>query len=646
VDDAQPLTELVERGRVAAARGLWRKAYDILSSLEPAELSPGDLELIAEATSWVGPTERCIDASERAFNGYLSGDDRPGAARIALRLARGYYLLSAGSVAAGWVKRAERLLEDEPECVEHGQLARLRGVAANARADVGAAQEELRRALEIARRFGDRDLEALTLHNQGSVLIGLGEVEEGWALIEESAAAAAAGDLRPTATGSVYCWTITTCRDLQEVRRAGEWVARFEQWCVRTSLPGGWRGDCRVHHAEVLRLHGRWSEAEAEAEAACEDFLAFNMPGEAGQATCELGEIQLRRGDLNGAAASFRSAIEAGREPQPGLALLRLAEGKPGVGLSELTRALADVPDDRVERARLLPALVELAVAAGQAETARDAAVELDALATLYGSDALTATACWARGLVALADGDPVAAVAPLREAVRRWHALDAPYEAARARTLLAEAYQATNEDESATVELDAALAIFTRLGAVDGARRAVELLRGERAEAVSGTFVFSDICGSTNLVEAIGDTAWLDLVEWHDRTLRTLFLKHGGDEVDHAGDGFFVAFQDPAAALACAVAIQRALAEHRRDHGFAPPVRIGVHAADAIPAGGGFRGKGVHTAARVGALAQANEVLASRETAEAARVNFANPRIVELKGISEPVEIVSVDWT
>ncbi len=646
MDDSQPITELVERGREAATRGSWREAYDVLSSLEPAELSPGDLELIAEATSWTGPTERCIDASERAFNGYLSGDDRSGAARVALRLARGYYLLSAGSVAGAWVKRAERLLEDEPECVEHGQLARLRGVAANTRGDVDAAQEELRQALEIARRFGDRDLEALTLHNQGSVLIGAGEVEAGWALIDESAATAAAGNLRPTATGSVYCWTITTCRDLQEVRRAGEWTARFEQWCERTSLPGGWRGDCRVHHAEVLRLHGKWSEAEAEAEAACEDFLGFNMPGEAGQATYELGEIQLRRGNLSAAAASFRSAIEAGRDPQPGLALLRLAEGKPGVGLSELTRALADVPDDRVERARLLPALVELAAAAEQTETARDAAVELDSLATLYGSDALTATACCARGLVALAEGDPAAAVAPLREAVRRWHALEAPYEAARARTLLAEAYQATKENESAAVELEAAHAIFARLGAVAGARRAAELLRGERAEAVSGTFVFSDICGSTNLVEAIGDAAWVDLVEWHDRTLRTLFGEHRGDEVDHAGDGFFVAFQDPAAALACAVAIQRALAEHRHNHGFAPPVRIGVHTADAISAGGGFRGKGVHTAARVGAVAEANEILASRETAEAAGVTFTNPRIVELKGISEPVEIVSIDWT
>lgn len=646
VDESQPLAELVERGREAAARGSWREAYDLLSALEPAELSPADLELIAEATSWTGPTERCIDASERAFNGYLSSDDRPSAARIALRLARGYHLLSAGSVAAGWVKRAERLLEEEAECVEHGQLARLRGVAANARGDVAAAHEELRRALEIARRFGDRDLEALTLHNQGSVLIGAGEVEEGWALIDESAAAAAAGDLRPTATGSVYCWTITTCRDLQEVRRAGEWTARFEQWCERTSLPGGWRGDCRVHHAEVLKLHGRWSEAEAEAEVAREDFLAFNMRGEAGNATYELGEIQLRRGDLTGAAASFRSAIEAGREPQPGLALLRLAEGKPAVGLSELKSALADVSDDRMERARLLPAFVELAVAAEQIEIARDGAAELDELATLYRSDALTATACWARGLVALADADPAAAVAPLRKAVRRWHAVEAPFEAARARTLLGEAYQATNEDETAVIELEAAHAIFARLGAVAGARRAAELMQRKRVETVSGAFVFSDICGSTNLVEAIGDSAWLDVVEWHDRTLRTIFREHRGDEVDHAGDGFFVAFEDPAAAVACAVAIQRALAEHRRNHAFAPPVRIGVHAADAIRAGGGFLGKGVHTAARVGAVAEANEILASRETAEAARVTFTKPRLVELKGISEPVEIVSVDWT
>ena len=297
-----------------------------------------------------------------------------------------------------------------------------------------------------------------------------------------------------------------------------------------------------------------------------------------------------------------------------------------------------------MERARLLPALVELAVAAEQMETARDAAVELDALATLYGSDALTATACWARGLVALADGDPAAAVAPLREAVRRWHALEAPYEAARARTLLAEAYQATNEDESAAVELEAAHAIFERLGAVAGARRAAELLRRERAEAVSGTFVFSDICGSTNLVEAIGDTAWLDLVEWHDRTLRALFREHRGDEVDHAGDGFFVAFQDPAAALACAVAIQRALAEHRRNHGFAPPVRIGVHTADAIPAGAASVAR-EFTLPRVSEPSRQRRGPCQSRDGRRGRAPLQQPTTLELKGLSDPIELVTIDW-
>jgi len=365
---AQSVNELVERGRKAAARGAWREAYDLLAAADSAELSPADLELIGEATSWTGPTERCIEVRERAYSAYLASGDRRSAARLALALVRDHSFARAGAVAAGWYKRAERLLEEEPECREHGYLARGQGLAADARGDPSEARKHLRRALEIAQRFGDRDLEALTLHAQGSMLVRDGEVEEGWALIDEAAAAAAAGDLQPTATGTVYCGTISACRDLLEVRRAGEWTARFEQWCARTSLPGGWRGDCRVHRAEVLRLRGRWAEAEEEAESACEDFLAYNMPGEAGQASYELGELRLRRGDLTGAEVAFRRVLEAGGEPQPGLALLRLAQGKPRVGLGELGRALADYPDDRVERARLLPAFVELATAAEQIE--------------------------------------------------------------------------------------------------------------------------------------------------------------------------------------------------------------------------------------------------------------------------------------
>jgi class 3 adenylate cyclase len=654
VGDARKIHELVERGRDAAARGSWREAHDLLIAADVAELSPEELELIGEATSWCGPTEPCIEARERAFGAYLANGDRRAAARLALALVRDYSLTQAGSVAAGWFKQAERLLEGEPECPEHGYLALIRvrldkrhqrGPTANRSTEVGDAYRLIQRALEIAQKFGDRDLEVLVLHNKGSILIADGEVDEGWALIDEAAAAASTGDLRPTATGSVYCWTISTCRDLLELRRAGEWTARFEQWCERTALPGAWRGDCRVHRAELLRLQGRWAEAEEEAESASEDFLQFNMPAEIGPVAYELGELRLRRGDLAGAREAFRRALEAGAETQPGLALLRLAEGRPGVGLGELDRALADVPAARIERARLLPAFVELAVAAGQVEAARDAAAELAALATLFGSDALTATARWASGVVLLAEGDSASAMSPLRDAVRRWHAIGAPYEAARARAALAEAYQANGESDAAVLELEAAVTIFERLGAAGAARRATELLRGGQAGSATGTFLFSDICGSTRLIEAIGDGAWLDLVEWHDRTLRGLFDEHRGEEIDHAGDGFFVAFREPAAALACAVAIQRALAEHRRNHGFAPSVRIGVHAAEAIPVGRGYRGKGVHAAARVGALAEANEIVASRETAEAGRVEFTSPRLVALRGLSEPVEIVSVDW-
>ncbi len=646
MDHMQATNDLIERGREAAARGSWREAHDLLVNADPGELSPEDLELIGEATSWTGPTERCIEARERAFRAYDARGDRRSAARLAFALVRDYNFAHARSVAAGWAKRAERLLEDEPECPEHGYLARRWGVAADARGDSREAQEHLRRALEIAQKFGDRDLEALTLHDQGSMLVRDGEVDQGWALIDEAAAAAAAGDLRPTATGTVYCGTISACRDLLELRRAGEWTARFEQWCERTSLPGGWRGDCRVHRAEVLRFRGRWAEAEQEAESACEDFLAYNMPGEVGQAANELGELRLRRGDLRGAEEAFRRALEAGAEPQPGLALLRLAEGKPSVGFGELERVLADVPDDRMERARLLPAFVELAVASGRIDRARDSAEELNGLATLYGSDALMAASCWARGLVLIAERDPASAVSPLREGVRRWHALDTPYEAARARTALAEAYEASGDTDAAQLELEAAHSIFERLGAIGAARTSSGLLRRDRAEATTGTFLFSDICGSTSLVEAIGDEAWYDLVAWHDRTLRAMFAHHGGEEIDHAGDGFFVAFPQAATALACAVAIQQALAEQRRAHGFAPPVRIGVHTAEAIPVGGGYRGKGIHTAARIGAAAGANEIVASRETAEAGRFGFTNSRSLSLKGLSTPVELVTVDWT
>ena len=208
MSDPRPVNELVELGREAAARGSWREAYDVLVAVDPAELAPEDLELIGEATSWSGPSELCIETRERAFGAYLANGDQRSAARLALALFRDYFLTRAGSVAAGWFMHAERLLKEVAECPEHGYLALVRvligarqqGPAERPRGEISEAGLQLRRALEIAQKFGDRDLEVLVLHSQGSMLIGEGEVDEGWALIDQAAAAAATGDLRPTAT--------------------------------------------------------------------------------------------------------------------------------------------------------------------------------------------------------------------------------------------------------------------------------------------------------------------------------------------------------------------------------------------------------------------------------------------------------------
>jgi class 3 adenylate cyclase len=252
------------------------------------------------------------------------------------------------------------------------------------------------------------------------------------------------------------------------------------------------------------------------------------------------------------------------------------------------------------------------------------------------------------RGLVQLAAGDEAGALRSLRAGCRRWQELDAPYETARARMALAAVYRAAGDPETAALELAAARSAFERLGTVLDIARAVEAQAGaagghaadpELSRTESRTFMFTDIVRSTQLIEAIGDEAWADLVRWHDQTL--------GEEVDHAGDGFFVAFVAARPAIECGVAIQRTLLDHRRRQGFAPQVRIGLHAAPAQKHDGAYRGKGVHVAARIAALAEASEILASRDTIESTPpgITLSIPRAVTLKGLSEPIEVVTLGW-
>ncbi len=648
--DVSATDNSLEQARDAIARHAWQEALDLLTAVDASEdLSPEDLERLAEAAFWTGRTDECIEALERAYACFTEAGNARSAASVAINLCFHHFAKLAPSVAAGWSSRAVRLLEAEPDCPEHGHLARISTNVTMSVGNLDGALDYARRTYEIGSRFGDRDLQAFGLFDQGNVLVAKGQVAEGMALLDEAMVAAVSGELGPLATGVIYCSMITTCDRLADYRRAADWTDAAQRWCGRQSI-AGFPGLCRVQHAQIMRLRGAWAEAEEEATRARDELQGFNLQA-TGEAFYQIGEIRLRMGDLPAADDAFCQAHELGREPQPGLALLRLAEGNIDAAGSMINRAIADQSWDRLARVRLLPPQVEIAVAAGDLETARSAADELEAIAETYDTLALRASAACALGAAQLAEGDAAAACESLRRGWRLWQEVDVPYEVARARMLLAAAYQAGGDGEAANLELRSAKSAFERLGAVPDARRAAELLGDGASQKATPravkTFMFTDIVKSTNLVEAIGDEAWENLLHWHDQTLRSLFGEHKGEEVKHAGDGFFVAFPDAAGAVECAAAIQRTLADHRREHGFAVQVRIGLHAAEATRRGRDYGGKGVHKAARIAALAEGGEILASQATlaGDAVRYSLLEPRLVSLKGISEPVPVVAIEW-
>lgn len=650
---AQRVGDPLQAGREAAKRHAWREAFELLHAADGAsKLAPEDLESVADAAWWTGRLDECIAARERAYNAYLEQGNGRRAGLMALELAHDFEFKRAFPIAAAWQKRGERFLEQEEESREHGVLSRRRTSAALGKGDLESALACAKRTVEIGMKFGDRNLQAMGLHDQGRVLVAMGRVGEGMALIDEATVAAVSGELEPDATAVIYCNTIGTCRDMVDYQRAGQWSDAAKRWCERQHI-AGFPGMCRVYRAEIMRLRGAWRDAEQEARRACEELKDFCVDYAAG-AFYEIGEIRLRVGDFQAAEAAFEQAHEIGRDPQPGLALLRLAEGKVATAQATIRRALEETRD-RLARARLLPAQVEIAIAADDLEGAQSAVEELDGIARAYDTPALRAYADYSLGALQLNKSDMGEARNSLRQSVRQWQEIEAPYEMARARLLLSAVYRAMGDFEDAALELQAARSAFERLGAIPDLRRADEQLKEAgmasrptvTGKQASRTFMFTDVVRSTPLVEAIGDEAWADVVRWHDQTLRSLFAQHGGEEVEHAGDGFFVAFSDASAALECAVAIQRALAEHRHSHGFSPQVRIGLHASQAIEESGKFKGKGVHEAARIGALAEGSEIVLSSETLGLGpqRYTVGNPRTVTLKGISQPVTVYSLDW-
>lgn len=640
----------LEAGRDAIVRHAWAEALELLTAADgEEELAGPDLELLAVAAFFTGRAELGYEVKERAFAAHLGAGDPVRAGYLAIDLAQDAWHTGRRSIASAWIRRAESLL-GEGETYAHGYLALIRSEAASGSGDVDAALRLAEQALEIAGRTDDRDLRAQALSTLGALKIATGAAPDGLALMEEASIAAVSGELSPFTSGVTACRMISACRDLTDYRRASEWIEATERYCRRQSV-SGFPGVCRIHRAEVVAVQGGWDQAEHELEQATAELESYQATPPQADGFYALGEIRRQRGDLEAAEAALREAHARGRSPHPALALIRLARGDVKGAVAAIDAAVADETWNRWARARLLPAQAEILVAAGHVARARAAVDELGEIVAEYPSPALVAGRQAATGRVLLAEGDAGAAARELRAAVRGWRQVGAPYEVARSRALLARALRALDDDGDADLELRAAMDEFRRLGAQVDALAAERELR-EAADRrgsphqVRRTFMFTDIVGSTRLAEALGNAAWERLLRWHDETLRRLVDAGGGTVVNSTGDGFFVAFDSPASAVACAVSIQRALRDHEEAVGFVPAVRIGLHEAEASERAGDYSGIGVHVAARVGAIAQGGEILATESVLrEAGAVAAGAVREVDVRGSSAPVRVASVAW-
>jgi ATP/maltotriose-dependent transcriptional regulator MalT len=469
----------IERARAAVAASAWADAYAGLRAADPAELTARDLEGLADAAWWLSKVDEALDVRHKAYAAFVAAGDERGAAGSAARIAVEHFLRGEASVGAGFLMRANRHAEGIATEPEAGFLAMVEAVVARISGDLDRSVELSDRAIELGRRHGVSDLVAMAVHIKGLALLGAGRGREGVALLDEAMAAVVAGELTPYFTGIIYCAVIGTCLEIGDLRRAGEWNEAALVWC--DTLPPGapFPARCRVNRAEVARLRGSWVEAEAEAMLATEE-LAGQEAGLVAGAYVQVGEIRRRLGDLAGAEAAFERAQELGEDPQPGLALVRLAQGNVDAARSALRVALS-APHYPPTRARLLAAAVEVALAAGAIDEARAAADELRALAETVELPAFAAGALSAAGSLAFAEGDAPAALDALRRAVAMWQDLRLPYETARARTVLGRALRVGGDEDGGGRELRAALAAFQRLGAARDVAEVRELLEGRR---------------------------------------------------------------------------------------------------------------------------------------------------------------------
>jgi DNA-binding CsgD family transcriptional regulator/tetratricopeptide (TPR) repeat protein len=470
-------------GRQAYARRAWAEAYEALSEGGVSTLDIDDVERLAWSSIFTGHDATSVEAFERLHQLRLDAGEVLAAGRAAFWLAMSLFPLGEKARASGWLARAQRLVDGERrDCVERGYLMipvvmRLTGAGDHEGARGVAAE-----AAAIGDRHGERDLSALARSLEGRALIRLGRLPEGLQLVDEAMLDVTSGTLSPIVTGLIYCGSIAICQHSYALDRAREWTAALTAWCAAQPQLVPFAGACTIHRSEIMQLAGAWHEATEEARRACER-LSRTKDFEAGNAFYQEGELHRLRGRQAEAERAYALANERGRDPMPGLALLRLAQGRVGLAAAASRRVLSATTDP-FQRTRLLPAHVEIMLAASDLTEARKAVDELVSAAERVDMELLTATAERALGAVLLSEGDARSAIDPLRRAHAAWQRVGAPYLGARVRVLLACAYRALGDEDGATLERDAARKIFAELGAAPDVAAVDEMAKPARRDA------------------------------------------------------------------------------------------------------------------------------------------------------------------
>jgi DNA-binding CsgD family transcriptional regulator len=466
------------KGREAFERREWAAVYDLLSVVDRAQLSPDDLLRLGMAAYLLGDNDSCVGTLHQAYQAELDAGESLGAVRIAFWL--GLVLITSGdfAVGGGWVARAQRLLEDEPgDVVERGYVLIHEMHQHIGQGDFLGALEIAPRITEYGRLFRDADLIAMGLSSHGRLLLYAGRVQEALALLDEAMIGITTAEVSPVIAGHVYCSMIEACQEISDFARVTQWTGALTRWCQSQPDLIPFTGQCAVHRGQVMRAHGAFPEALEELDRAYRRYTESGQPPAAGLALSERGDILRMKGEYADAEAAYSQACTYGHDPQPGLALLWLAMGRSDAAVGAVRRLLQETGDP-VHRSRVLPAAVEVLLAASDPDAARSAMEEMSAIADDFGCTALRAMAAFSAGCVHIATGDVTNALPKLRRSWQLWTGLDSPYEAARVRVMMGRAFRVMGDEDSATAELTAARRTFTELGAEPCLHEVERLLR------------------------------------------------------------------------------------------------------------------------------------------------------------------------